>query len=181
MDLGGRTPGTMYLMGPGPGPPAGIGALLGVIARPTAIVNIWLETKLFDRWQHRCGLSRPALQQLDLRDVSVNLFAADLWSLSHGAGGDSDYSAHHSSLVTSSVTSAARSQVNNTHDSLVGSVAAALHESSARLQRLHSSANDANNDDDDEQQDCYRVLADHVTAGAYQIKHRTDRPTVLSR
>jgi len=178
MDLGGRTQGTMYLMGPGPGPPAGIGALLGVIARPTAIVNIWLETKLFDRWQHRCGLSRPALQQLDLRDVSVNLFAADLWSLSHGAGGDSDYSAHHSSLVTSSVTSAARSQVNNTHDSLVGSVAAALHESSARLQRLHSSAN---NDDEEKEQDCYRVLADHVTAGAYQIKHRIDRPTVLSR
>ena len=102
----------------------------------------------------------------------------DEWSLSHaGAGGDSVYSAHGQSSSVTSVggqygwTPADHNTYSLDCDDMV------IHDDdthlSPRLQRLNSAARRCDEDGDD---NCYRTLADIVTAGAYQI----NGPTALS-
>ena len=101
--------------------------------------------------------------------------AGDRWSLSHvGGGGDS-------ALESSSVTSVAADR--NTYSlvcdgrdhTVIDDDHHTEQSTTARLQRLHM-ASSRRHCDDDGDDDCYRTLADIVTAGAYQIS----RPTILS-
>jgi len=57
-------------------PPRGKGAILGDISRPTAKYREYpctqsIKSTLFGRWQQRCGLSLPVLQQLVKESYSI--------------------------------------------------------------------------------------------------------------